>query len=777
MMGRGRETRTFLVILLVSAVFLSVYPGSHGKGKTKLQAESIEIEAGSTVARGDVKLVGGGFTLYCQNLRIAEDGPGRKMTAEGSVRLKTEEVEMNGSSLSGELLGEQTGSSKLELTEASGTIGEVALEGETIVIELRQGSPGTVILKNGGKLTPGNQTTLKAEKIELNREGSFWSLDASGEASYSSSSVDLNSKKITGEIDTGKENGIQLDGFTGENISGRTKTDDGGSGSTGFSFTGEKGDFGFRENELTTFSLNEGSLTNCDFRPGEVEPAYLLESEEINLFPGEFLIAETSEIKSFGFPVWKSPNYIIPLEDFKLPSRSYFPRFGFSGSEGLTFEGAVPVYFNRRNFGNVLADYSAGRRSIGLGVDYFSGGKRFSGLVELYGKLRSGEANYLELEAEFEGKTESWPDLTGVLDLRRGLLQGEDYDGNEWRLNLNGIDGLPGWSGTIARNETVDTADNSSSAGKRSMTRLPEIAYERKEVFPGLPGQHYFSGKFGYYREKETSWSNDRTGVRLDFKTDFSIGASPLNWLDLSLNSSGRFDGYLFGEVNGLKTRTTLGLTPTLELKGPGNLEVRYDHRAKLGNSPFIFDSLNSFGKLSFTYDGSWKGFYNRLGFHYDFVPSDGFSNLNYELEFQRGVLDQEFGLEYDLSSAALEAVTASTLLSREFGSLEVSSGYNFKTGSITETELGVEFTGARNGFNLRLTGNPPETLLEEISGGVDLTVFEDWSVSLTGKYDFQDDEVSKLSYSVYNTLQNCLKVGVSGGLGGVWLNAELAGF
>jgi hypothetical protein len=292
-----------------------------------------------------------------------------------------------------------------------------------------------------------------------------------------------------------------------------------------------------------------------------------------------------------------------------------------------------------------------------------------------------------------------------------------------------------------------------------------------------LPGQHNFSGIFGYYREKETSWPGDRTGARLYLKADFSIGGSPLNWLDLSLTGAGRFDGYSFGGVNGLKTRTALGLTPKLELKGPGNLEIRFDHRTKLGNSPFVFDSLKSVDKLSLVYDGSWRGFYNRLGFHYDFVPPDGFSNLNYELEFQRGIVDQEFGLEYDLSSAALEALTASTLLSREFGSLEVSTGYDFKTGSITETELGVEFTGARNEFNLRLTGNPSETILEEISGGVDLTVFENWSVNLKGKYDFGDDEVSKLSYSVYNTLQNCLKVGVSGGLGGVWLNAELAGF
>jgi len=70
-----------------------------------------------------------------------------------------------------------------------------------------------------------------------------------------------------------------------------------------------------------------------------------------------------------------------------------------------------------------------------------------------------------------------------------------------------------------------------------------------------------------------------------------------------------------FGEVNGFQTRTTLDLTPKLEIKGPGNLEIRYEHRAKLGNSPFIFDSLNGFGKLSFTYDGSWRGFYNRLDF------------------------------------------------------------------------------------------------------------------------------------------------------------------
>jgi len=776
-MGRGGENRTFLVTLLVLAVFLSIYPGLQSKGKTKLQAERIEIEAERTVAQGNVKLVAGGFTLHCQELRITEDEARRNLRTEGGVELKTEEVRMSGSSLSGEFSEKQTREARLKLNKGRGKIGEVALEGEVVVMELKQGSPETIVLKNGGKLNPGDRTTLEAETIELNRDDKNWNLSARGGASYSTSSVTLSGKTLTGEINTRESNGIKLDGFTGKNISGRTKTDADNSSSTGFRFTGETGDFAFRENDLTRFSLKECSLTSCDFRPDEEKPAYRLESSIINLFPGDFLVAETAEIRSFGLPVWKSPNFIIPLEDFALPSRSYFPRFGFSGSEGLTFEGAVPVYFNRRNFGNVLADYSAGQRSIGLGVDYFSGGENLSGLLELYGKLRSGESNYLGLEAEFEAGRGNWPDLTGGLDLRRGPLRGENYDRKEWKFSLTGIDDLPGWSGTISRNETVNSTDNSSSSAKHSITRLPEIAYEKSGVFSNLPGQQNISGKLGYYREDKTSWLNDRTGARLDLRANFSIGASPLEWLDLSLNSSGRFDGYLFGEVNGLKTRTTLGLTPTLELKGPGNLEVRYDHRAKLGNSPFIFDSLKSFSKLSFTYAGNWRGLSNRLDFHYDFVPADGFSNLNYELEFQRGLLDQEFGLEYDLSSAALEAVTASTLLSREFGSLDVSSGYDFKTGSITETELGVEFTGARNGFYFRLTGNPPETLLEEISGGADITVFENWSVSLMGEYDFQDDEFSQLSYSVYNTLQNCLKVGVSGGLGGLWLNAELAGF
>lgn len=777
-MFRGRGTGFLLGLFVLSIAFVFFHPGPGITGKTRLEADQLEITPERTVARGNVNLSREGFTLNCKYLRMERGEGKRKLTAEGEVELTAGGAKIEASSLTGELPGGEGGHSILELSGGSGNFDNFNFEGKKIVLELTGDELSRISLKKDATLSPNERTTLRAEEINLTRADKGWELLARGSARYSGRDTNLRGEKLTGRIESGGGKEGQLKEITVEKLSGETipANQNGDSGS--FSFTGERGDFLFEgPEELTEFRLTKGSFTSCNFRRGEETPAYSLESERLSLLPGDFLVAETAEIKSFGLPVWRSPNYFIPLGDLELPSRSYFPRVGFSGSEGLTFEGAVPVYLNRRNFGNVIADYSTGQKTIGLGLDYFSGGKSFTGVAKLYGKIRSGESNYLGLEAEFDGGPESWPDLTGALDFRRGPLQGEDYDRNEWRLNLTGIDELPGWSSTIARSEVSASVNNSSDTTKRAITRLPEIGYEKEDVLPDLPGQNNFSGKFGYYRERETSWLDDRSATRVDLRGNFSIDGSPLKWLDLSLSSSGRFDGYFFGEVNGLKTRTALDLTPKLELKGPGDLEIRFDHRAKLGNSPFIFDSINGFGKLSFTYEENWRGLYNRLDFHYDFVPSNGFSNLNYELEFQKGILAQEFGLAYDLNKAALEVLTASTGLSRDFGSLEVSTGYDFKTGSITETELGVEFTGARNGFNLQLVGNPPETLLEEISGGIDVTVLENWSISLTGEYDFQDDEISKLSYSVYNTLQNCLKVGVSGGLGGLWFNAELTGF
>jgi len=218
-------------------------------------------------------------------------------------------------------------------------------------------------------------------------------------------------------------------------------------------------------------------------------------------------------------------------------------------------------------------------------------------------------------------------------------------------------------------------------------------------------------------------------------------------------------------------------LTPKLELKGPGKLTIKFEHRSGLGSSPFVFDRMEDRDRLSFSYRGSSNNLRGELNFHYDFLPPDGISNLNYEMAFDIGPIDQEIGFKYDLSSGLAKEITTNTVLSHQYGRLELETGYDFSSRTINESELTLELAREDNSGSLRLTGLGAGNWVKKLSIDLKVTALAAWTFQLGGKYDFQNGQLSELSYSINKTLQNCLRIGISGTLNGLWLNAELAGF
>ncbi len=772
-----RTLPTSVIAIIVLTITLSA--PLHG-AEAILEADRLEITPNRTLARGNVKFSGSGFVVSSETFQLLkrEDSNSRNLAASGGVKLTAGRVEIEAKELNGELPeGGRENRASLSFTGGSGTIGSISFNAEEITIITEGETVSNLTLEGKAKLELSNQTDLAAERLELTAGESSWKVRAAGSAGYTGHGSRLEAAHLTGSLEPGnREESFQLKKVSAEKPSGQFSTAEENDGSAGFSFSGKEGSFTFDESgELTELELIEGSLTSCQFCRGAEEPAYSLQARRASLFPGEFLVTRSSRLESFGFPVWSNPNYFIPLRDFGLPERSYFPRIGFSGAGGLNFEGGVPFYLNRRNFGNLRADFSTANRTIGAGIDYYSGGSLLNGVGKLYGNVKNGEVNFLSADAEFGYEPRNWLQLTGEVDYRQGPFQGEIYDRNEWNLSLEGPRESP-WSAIVSRGE-AEINDGQSSGSKRVLKKLPEVSYGLEGLggkdFPGTK----LGGKLGYYDEYEPNWDERRTGFRGNLLGNFLFESNPLECLELSLNGLGRIDGYV--TENNLDTGTRLGyeLIPAVELRGPGSLTIKFEHIAGLGSSPFVFDRIEDRDRLSFSYRGSKNGLTGKLNFHYDFLPPDGISNLKYEIGFARGPLNQEVGFEYDLSRGLPEEITTSTVLSRPYGSLELKSGYDFSSREIAESRLELDLAGGNNSGSLALTGLQPGNWLKKLAMQVNVRAPGAWTFQLEGKYDFQNGQLSGLSYSINRTLQDCLRVGVSGTLEGVWFNAELAGF
>ena len=765
---------SFIAVILLAITFSVPGPSA----ETVLEADRLEITPDKTLARGNVRFSRSGFVVSSKTLQLLNTGEKRNLSASGEVTLTSGRVKVEATQLNGKMPEVNQGDRlRLRLDYGSGSIESVNFAAEKITITVKKGTVTDLKLEGEAKLDTTRETELAAERIKMVKRESSWELQAAGSVKYSGRRSQLSSDHLTGTLESrDREGSLQLKEVSAEKLSGQLSTGERKNDLAGFSFTGEAGRFTFDDSgELTEIELSESSLTSCEFCRGKEKPAYSFQARQTSLFPGEFLVTRSSKLESFGFPVWATPNYFVPLKDFGLPNRSYFPRTGFSAGGGLNFEGAVPFYLNRSNFGNLRADFSTKNRTIGVGLDYYSGGNVLNGVGELYGNVRNGEVNFLTAEAQLGYEPVKWLQFTGKVDYQEGPSQGEIYDRNEWSLSLNGPK-ESSWSAVVSRVETEEDS-NSSNGSKRVLKKLPEVSY----FLENLTGKHLpetrFGGKLGYYDEYKPNWVEQRTGFRGKLLGDFSLGSTPLDWLELSLTGLGRIDGYFTENNPGTRTRLGFEFTPRLELKGPGNLTIKFEHRSGLGSSPFVFDRIEDRDRLSFSYRGASNNLNGELNFHYDFLPPDGISNLNYEMAFDIGPIDQEIGFKYDLSSGLAEEITTNTVLSHQYGRLELESGYDFSSRTINESELTLELARKDSSGSLKLTGPGTGNWVKELSTNLKVTALAAWTFQLGGKYDFQNNRLSEFSYSINKTLQNCLRIGISGTLDGLWFNTELTGF
>jgi len=770
--------RTFSPILLALAALTLLFPGTL-EAKTLLKANTVEITPDKTVARGDVHFSHPDWSVNCDYLLVKKGDKIDRLSAKGNVNLRYNELSVKSDRLTGRF-GKEDSSEPTELKffQASGEFKGLGFRGAELELETDDGEIQNFTLTGDVELSVEKNSKLKGDRASLSRTKEGWDLEVFGNVEYESDSGLIGAERMSGQTEAGSEKDrVRITKLTGDSVTGQVGLESRNGKGPGLRFNSESASFKFG----TSAILNRAELSDSTF--SSCEPcrigggcAYSITSSKVSLIDREFVLAESARLNAFGLPIWWSPLYFLTTKDVGLPDRPYFPRVGYSINEGLSLRGAVPVFIDRHNFGNVVVDYFSREAGLGLGIDYYSGGSDLTGLAEIYGTYRLQGDNYFKLDAEFDSKLTDWLSFSTDIDYQRGTFRGSSHDQNEWSLSLGTEEQNPGWTVSAAREEKEETNKNTDEEITHTIERYPELSLSWEDPLK-LPAKIGLNSSLGYYRENKTNWSRSRSGARGAFGGEFSLDHSLRNNFTLILDGKASLDQYYETEPGNFLTRAWGKVEPGVRIEGPGVMEVRFNHQVRTGRSPFTFDRIERMDRLTFDFKSSRPRISQTLGFYYDFVPDDGFSDISYTVNFSRYSLDQTIALDYGVSACFLKSISLKTTYAPGLFEVGISTGYDFSDESISETTFSLGFAGKKNQLGFKVLTEPPDRWLKEVSTEIYLTAFNNWSFSLNGKYDFQEGKVSSLSYSIHNTLQNCLKLGFRGDKSGVWFDVELVGF
>ncbi len=766
-------TLSLLLIILTTLLFYPVKPSS---GAT-LEADQLEISEGKTVARGNVRLSGSGWSLRSEHLVLKTGEEKTRITASRDVEIDSGSFSAGGESL--DLIVSAQELKSAELSQGKGKSGPLNFYGEAISIVFGNDRVKTLTIEGNARLRSERGLYLAGDRIELEGRESGWNLASSGRVTYRKGETEFQANEISGIIAIDQEDQrTSLRTLTAVSPKGKLPVVAGKGARRLLRVQGEKATLEFDPSgNPVRWNFNDSTFSTCECKGGFEGCAYSISAKKTTLIKDEIVLSRSARLKTFGFTAGASPVYYFPLKAVQLPKRSYIPRVSFSTDRGISIGGAFPIYLNRNNFGNLVLDYYNRNRAIGLGLDFYSEGDNFSGRGELYGKYGFVGENYLKVDATVDSNPTGWFELNADIDYRNGALAGRTFDENSWTLSLSSSKDNPSWAAKLDRVEKKETEDQNENSIKHVIERTPEFSFTWEDPVKSSPVEHEFYTSYGFYRENRSNWSNFRTGARGNLGGNFSLDRTLFELLSLSFRGKAGVSQYFQPASGDFTTRARIGLQPGIKLTGPGKLTAKFIHRGKIGSSPFRFDRVEALDRLSLELSSSQKEISQNLNFHYDFHPDPGFSDLIYELNYGGNNLDQTFRLKHDLTAGSPKSIETETSYTWDLFSADFSTEYDFSSGSLSKTKLGFRYGGKTNEAGIELKGTPPRDWLETISLEADLKIFEDWSITFSGDYDIKGKGITDLSYSLRKDLQNCLEVGISGDLSGIRFGVGLTGF
>ena len=759
-----------LLILSLSLIHRS------GLGKTVLEAEELTVTPEKTVGRGSVLLRGSNWILETPYLEIIRQDRGRKIAARGSVTLTSAEFSVSAKSLSGELTGNNPAElSNLRLDGASGGFEGLSFAGEQAVLHPEKTKIGRLIVEGSARLRLSGRAKLTGDRITLTAVDKGWNVKVEGDSKYTDSSNELSGKEIRLKLaSNSRSEGFGPISTEVKSFEAKVSLNEADGKTEPATIRGKEGSFTFvPASDSSRVNCKEASFSTCSCSGGDENCAYAIEAGEIDI-KETIIVARSAKLKSFGFPISWAPVYFLPLEEVGLPDRPYFPRIGYSSSNGISLSGAVPIYFNPEGFGNIVFDFLSRKPELGFGLDYYSGRKEVSGIAEIYGTT----GNYFKAEGDFLARPTDWLSVKGKADYKQGDWLGKTFDRNEWEIKLSGTKSDSSWDLSVSREESAETNGEGNDGVTHVLERLPELSLSGGNRFEKLDLRTGINSELGYYRENKSDWSSGRrTGFATDLGGSIIAERTPEKFLTLSLRGQGRLNQYYVPEGSDLTTRLWEEVKPGLKLTGPATFRAEFIHRRKTETSPFFFDRVEELDRLRFDLRADQGGFNHSLDFYFDFTPESEFSDLTYKLGYGDERLEGEFTLKQDIAAGSPEKVEADISYHPDNLALDLSTGYDFSSGSVSKTNFGILFQDRRADLHFGLEGTPFRNWLEKLTLETNFRVFENWEIELSGSYELGSGSISDLSYSIKNTLQDCLRVGITGDLTGIGFGVELPGF
>jgi len=765
---------SFSIVLLIFTVTPTIY------ARTTLEADNLTSASDLTVARGNVRFTHPDWTITSGYLIINREDGSELIEAREDVNLTTGELTIGCEELRADLRKEEGYSlNSITIIKGIGELDSTTIRGEEIVIEPGDEDLDWIEIRGNPDITLNNGASITGTSIIINKRDEDWEISVTGDAKFEGNSRTIAGDDITGLASrSDKSDGLILDRATVRPVTARIEVDARTGEKKTLKIIGDEADLYFKDDTtLDRGIFSNSTFTTCEGCGGMSGCAYSVISDRTILVEEEVLLGRFVQLRSFGLPAGWAPFYFITLKDTGLPPRPYFPQIGYSPEKGITASAAVPLFLNLENFGNLTFDYYSNNNSFGLGLDYYTGGENFHGLAELYGRYAGPGGNYLKSDANFTADITDWLSVNTDIDYANGIYNGTEYDKNEWSLGINTGGVNPGWQLTARRRELEETTDDSDGTISHVIEDLPQLSLEWTITGDNFPVEMTVNPKVGYYRENKSNWSKDRNGGKGNLNGIFSMNVSPLDSLNFSFTGSGELNGYYQPDEEKLTTRAWVRARPGIRISGPATFTTRFTHQSVEGESIFDFDTRDDLDRLSLDLRSGTETIDHRLNFHYDFIPDDGFSLVNYSINFGTGDFDQDISLGYDIERARLETVTSSTFYASGGLGLNLSTGYDFTTESASEMTAGIQFTGANNRLSLEITGTPFENWAEKVSASTEFNFLDDWTLRLSGTYDIDGSNFSGLSYSLFTEVQNCLDVGISGDQSGVWFDVKLAGF
>lgn len=176
--------------------------------------------------------------------------------------------------------------------------------------------------------------------------------------------------------------------------------------------------------------LEEAVVTSCDTNAEELH--YYVESEKIEVYPQDKMVATNSSINMHGNKLYTVPTLVVPLEDQSEKQQTYFPSVGYNKLDGAFLRNRFDYYFDKRNYGTLNFDLYQ-RSGLGGGVDhFFSLGERGGGNLFYYTQNgRQSARNRSELRANAYYSLDEFSNIGVAYNSNQFELPGEVSTQNE----------------------------------------------------------------------------------------------------------------------------------------------------------------------------------------------------------------------------------------------------------------------------------------------------------------------------------------------------------